>query len=348
MANNAHKNYNKYRFSLKKLCVLTLCVFVSYLLFFFARDVESSQDYHNYLSWFLSASKAYDSNSLVVLKDPAFFYLSNLALQLNAGVNFVILILVSISIFSKVIFIKRYDTVIIGSFFFLYFCKIFFVLEMTQFRAAAAIGLSLLSFIYFSEKKYFKSFFILLLSLSVHLSAILILFSIPIVYLAKKTSHEKTLLTATTFSLLFAVVFPFKLEYFTFLPVVGERVVPYLENSGNIVSLSLLNSYLLIKVVLFLVYISWFLFKRDERVITIDRANLKLFFLLSAFGTYCFISFRFSDSIALRVSEFYLVFDLLFFSYLSKVFYRESRLYFRAVLFLLSLMFLYSSLKLLN
>lgn len=348
MPSSAYVNSNKYRFSLKKLCVLTVCVFVSYLLFFFVRDVKHSQDYHNYLSWFLSVSKANDSSSLIVFKDPAFFYLSKLAIYLNAGVNLVIFILVSISIFSKVIFIKRHETVIVASFFFLYFCKIFFVLEMTQFRAAAAIGLSLLTFTYYIDKRYFKSFVILLLSLSIHLSSILIVFSIPVVYLAKRVSFEKATLIFVILSMLFAVLFPFKLEYFTFIPIIGERIVPYLENSGNIVSLSLLNSYLLIKVSLFIIYVFWFLFKRDPSVISVDRSNLKLFFLLSAFGTFCFISFRVSDSIALRVSEFYLVYDLLFFSYLSKVFYRDSRVYFRAVLFLLSLVFLYSSLKLLN
>lgn len=326
-----------------------LCYIVfSYVLFFLVRDVETSQDYKNYLSWFISIANGGGGEGILSLKDPAFYMLSKLSVAFNGGVYFVIFSLVSIAIFSKAILLSRFDVIIILTFTLLYICKFFFTLELTQFRAAAAIGLSLLSLMYYSERKVALSGFAIILALTVHLSAILILLALPIIYLSRKAKYQKLILLSMMLLLLMAIATPIKLSFFVFIPLIGERLIPYLDSSYQVYELSLLNSYLFIKIIMYLMYVAWFFLKRDSKVINSDRNNLQLFFYLSCLGTFFFIAFRLNDAIALRLSEFYSVFDLLFFAFLSKVFSKEAKLYFRYLLLLLSSAFLYSSLNLIN
>lgn len=346
---NSGLEYNKKNtFSLKKCFVLLLYISLSFLLFFFVRDVENSQDYDNYLSWYFSSIKESSTGSVLSIKDPAFYFFSNFSALFDGGVYFVIIIFVSISIFSKVFLIAKFDTAIIATFSLLYFCKFFFTLELTQFRAAAAIGLSLVSLSFYMDRKFFSSFFILLISLCFHLSAFLIVLTIPILFLVKKDKYEKTIVLLFVFLMLLGIMFPMDLSFFVFLPVIGERLVPYFDASYKVVALSLLNSYLLIKITLYTLYVLWFYIWRDEKVKSMNRYYLQLFFCFSCLGTFFFIFFRLNDSIALRLSEFFSVFDLLFFAFLSKVFSKESKVYFRFFLLFLSCAFLYSSMNLIT
>ncbi|WP_017023799.1 EpsG family protein, partial [Vibrio rumoiensis] len=334
--------------NLKRQLILFIYVIVSFLLFFLVRDVESSQDYLNYLNWFEDVIQTNDNVGFFRLKDPAFNLLSEVSHILGGGVFWVIFSLVSIAIFSKVIFLKRFEHQIILTFILLYFCKFFFVFELTQFRAAASISTATLAFFLFIDKKYLKSYMCLLVALAIHMSALLILLCIPLFLLIYKVKNQGRIVFILLLFLLFAVVFPFNFALLDNVPILGSRINPYINGEYPIQQLSLINSYLIVKSAFLFFYVIWFNCKKNKRIITVNYFYLHLFFYISYLSTFIFIVFRQNDVMALRVSEFFSLFDLLFFTLLVGVFNKESKLLFRLLLTLLCSVFLFSSIKLLN
>lgn len=331
-----------------KFFILSSYVLLSFLLFFLVRDVETSQDYHNYAAWYEAAIYYNLLDNFLLLKDPSFVLLSNISSFFNGGVYVVIFTLVSISIISKAFLLTRFENSIIVTFCFLYLCKFFFTLELTQFRSAAAIGLAILSLVFYIEKRWMLSMFILLFALTIHLSAMLILLSIPIAFLVKQVKYEQIIVLSFMFLLFLGVLFPIDLNSFVFLDFIGKRINPYLDNSYNVTSLSLINFYFLIKVTLLSVFCAWFFLTRTRSIQEYNAYFLQLFFYLSCLGTLLFVVFRLNDAIALRLSEFYSVFDLLFLSFLSKSIANEWVGIYRFFLLLLCGIFLYSSFRLIS
>lgn len=333
---------------LKKQIILFVYGCISFLFFFVIRDVENSQDYLNYLDWFEDIIQTNQHVDFLQLKDPAFNFLSEVSHMFGGGVFSVVLSLVSIAIISKIMFLIRFDTRIILAFIPLYFCKLFFIFELTQFRAAASISTATLAFFLFIDNKYFKSILCLLVALAIHMSALLIILGIPLFFLVSKVKNQEKLVSIFLLIIFFSIIFPFDFSLLTNIPVVGSRITPYINGEYKAENLSLINFYLLIKLSFLFFYAVWFCFKKVKGIKDNRDFYLHLFFYMSCLSTILFLVFRQNDAIALRLSEFFSVFDLLFFSFLVVVFNKESKVIFRLMLFFLCCVFLFSSIKLLN
>lgn len=332
----------------KKQLLLLCYGMMSFVLFFLIRNFEVSQDYQNYSDWYDLAITKNENLNLFALKDPAFYFLANLSHSLGGDVSWVILCFVSVSVLAKTLMLAKFEVIIICTFILLYMSKLFFVLEMTQFRASAAVAITTLAFFLYADKRYIFSFFLFCIALTTHLSTILILCCIPLFWLAKRLKYQKsTVLILCVFIFIF-ILLPMNFAMLSHIPVVGSRILPYINTEYQTVPLSLVNTFLGIKLIFIFTYSCWFLVKKGSGFRNANLFYLHFFFFVACLSSIFFIAFRQNDTIALRVSEFFLIFDLLFFTFFAKIFSKDSKVIYRFFVLVLCCVFLFSSMKLLT
>ncbi|MCO4206304.1 EpsG family protein, partial [Aeromonas taiwanensis] len=137
-----------------------------------------------------------------------------------------------------------------------------------------------------------------------------------------------------------AILFKFDVSVLLGLPLFGERVSDYVNGNYEVTTLSLLNSYLIFKVILLMVIFSSYSLANDQRVF--------IFGSLSFFGMLLFAFFRDVDSLAIRLHELFSLFDALLFSYAVGAFKKESKILYILASFPVLVVFINSSLAILH
>ncbi|MCL1085197.1 EpsG family protein [Shewanella glacialipiscicola] len=321
-----------------KGCFLIIIIF--YLLFVLFYDFAQSRDFINYADWYaFSVSSGIDN--IFLYKDPMFVVFSKFSHFFGFGMIGLLVFYVLISAWAKIklLSVLNASMLVLTLFFVFYFCRFLFLLEGTQFRAAVAIPLASLGVIYYLEGSKNKASLLWVSALLFHLSSFIIcIFFFLSLILSRKTRVLSFFLYVALF--LFAIFFSFDISIVVTLPLVGERLSDYLNGNYIVTSLSLFNSYLIFKVVMIFVFFSKASVVKDKKMF--------IFGSLSYFGMLLFVFFRDVDSIALRLHELFSLFDALVFSYSIYSFKNKSKLLYIIAALPVLIVFLNSSLAILN
>jgi uncharacterized membrane protein len=272
------------------------------LLFFAAlRSPDVDRDYINYLVWFNEIA----SGGMTVLdwiKDPGFVVVSKLAAALGMsyiGATFMLvsLALVGMTWFARLACSERY----FSFFIYLAFCRFFLAQEMTAIRAGVAIPLLSLAILYMYRDRKMLGMSCFLLGISFHLT---VLVGLPVVILAMREVRFKS---RWWMGSMIPVLILLRIAARNILETFSEvgRISHYLNGDVEIGSINFLSVYLLAHgaVLLFVVCFLWRKVSSEER----------LFIFCSGIGLSLQLLFSFNDTIALRGSELFGLFDMALF-----------------------------------
>lgn len=185
-------------------------VFYSILLVLFAglRGDNVDRDYLNYVN-----SYAYIEYFTLANQEPLYFLIVYFVRFFFDNVIFLFLIYALLSVILKIIVIKKYAEDYAPFVLLLYFSSFFPLHEMTQIRAAVAIGVMLFSIQFIVGRKPVKYFMSVLVAIMFHYSALLM---IPLYFINTNKTNKKRMLIMLLFSLL--------------IPFASLNVVKYIIN----------------------------------------------------------------------------------------------------------------------
>ncbi|WHT00169.1 MAG: hypothetical protein LZT29_03225 [Pantoea stewartii] len=332
----------------KIILILYFLLAIAVFIFF---DFTDSPDFQSYLNWYESSINLSYLDTWVLLKDPGFYFLSNFSYFLSLGVLGVIFILFTISISTKMLVAYRFlNAEMFFWFGVLYLSRLFIIHDLIQYRAGAAIGLGFLSFFFYLNSYRLRAGMFFLIAASIHLSAILILVVIPLhSFLRKRQSANLFNFIVITFILSFCVVLidPYRLfmGLMAKIPFLQERIAPYVDGSYQTSAIPLFNTYVLIKISIFIFFLRWIYLNQDKELVG-NNYLLFLSFFISFFSLVLGWFFRGNDSLAIRLSDFYCIYDVLFFVLVLNVFAESSKPLYRLYILISAAIFLYSSAKL--
>ncbi len=307
------------------------------VLFAGLKGLEVDNDAVNYSAWFDSIpDTGFSADSL---KDPGFFLIGSFLQYAGLSITWLFVGYALIMVFFKMkLLLRTKEIALIGLFFYLYFCRFYFVHEMTQIRAGAGIALASLASVCFYRKENAKAALLFFAALSFHLSVILFAPFAVLVLFNYQFKSKGILILGLFLSFIGAplvsnLMLVLKLDEF-------ERLSPYLNQAYELSSISIFSSYLIVRLVL-LIYILFAFWDR------LDLFNRQLVYITTA-GICAQVLLIHNDVFALRFSEVFSVFDVLFFlipfSFLKKPMLTAYTLAF----FLLGFVFFTSSLKIMG
>lgn len=323
------------------------------LVVFFSCDFNEFPDYYSYLNWYeLSISSTVNDN-WVFVKDPGFYLLSVISNYFGFGVIGVIFSLFIISLSTKVFFCtKLLDRDVFLWVLLLYLSRLFIVHDLIQYRAGASIGLSALVVYFYLEKKKIKSFLFFCLAVSIHLSSLLTVLIVPIIWYLNRNIGKNLFRQMAMFIIILFLILVFDpyvnlLKLVAQFPIMHERIAPYLDGSYAVNNISILNGFVMIKFISYAIFFTWIL-KNNKTGLTIENYFIYLCFFISIIGLFLFLCFRSNDSLSIRFSDFFAFYDIIFFALLLNVFDMLGKLIFRYYLLLVIIIFFISSLKLMS
>ena len=221
-----------------------------------------------------------------------------------------------------------------------YFCRFYFVQDMTQIRAGAAIGLATLAFILIYKKRNLFGVCLFAISLFFHLSVVVLVPVVVAVYLGRDFISRYPIFIIIILSFFLNAY----LDYFFIISGLYShlRLVDYIGGAFETVELSLFSFYFIIKILLlgYLIFFQWSNLTRFWRLVVYIGVISSCFQL--AFSQY--------DSLALRLAEVFALFDVQLF--MAPLFIEKLGRHFRSLylsfLIVLGAVFFISSLNIMN
>ena len=315
-------------------------IVIIYSIFIFSYDFTQSRDFDNYTDWYYFTVEN-DIGSYLAIKDPMFFILSKISHFFSVGVIGVVVFYILVSLWAKlkILSVLNVSASVFILFFVFYFCRFFILLEGTQFRAAVAVPLATLGVIYYLHGCKRSALFLFSVSVFFHLSALVIFLFLILSHIISKSKKSIAMIIYLSM-LFFSIFFKFDMSILLSFPFLGDRIADYINGDYEVTALSLFNTYLFFKVILFTIIFSSCSLIYDEKMF--------VFASMSFFGMLLFVFFREIDSFALRLHELFALFDALLFAYATRAFNQKSRFLYVAVSLPLLAIFLNSSLSVLN
>lgn len=321
----------------------TFLVILLLVLILFAgfRGVQVDVDSLNYVDWFQGLNEV-DGNDFFLLKDPAFYIIGNAVSSLGFGILYFFLIYALVALWSKFLFIKYIAYAKYAQYFlYLYFCRFYFVHDMTQIRTGAAVGLASLALILLYRKYNHLSIAIFILAITFHFSVVLLL---PFFILLRfRYRFESRLLLL----LILCIAGIVNLYFDSFIDIFSlnnfSRIAVYLNGGYDVNAISLFSVYFIVKVIL----LSYVVIFRWRSLEYFDR--LVIYLVLA--GVFFQVALMNNDALALRAAEVFSVFDLIFFiipfSFLSSK-SKYPRVAYSVFIFLIGGVFFISSIKIMG
>nr|ACV67289.1 Wzy [Escherichia coli] len=323
------------------------------LVVFFLCSFEQFPDYYSYLNWYELSVSATLNNNWVFFKDPGFYLLSVISNNFDFGIIGAIFFLFIISLSCKIFFcIKLLDWEVLFWVLLLYLSRLFIIHDLVQYRAGASIGLSALFVYFYLEKKRIKSFFFLSLALSIHLSSLLMVSVIPIAWFLNRNVGGNIIRQIAILLLILSLSLFFDpyvnlLRLVSQFPLMHERIAPYLDGSYLVSNTSMFNSFVIIKIISYVIFFVW-ICKNKNVGLTNENYLIYLCFFISIVGLFLFWCFRSNDSLSIRFSDFFALYDIVFFALLLNVFDVFGKFIYRYCLLVVVIVFFISSMKLIN
>jgi hypothetical protein len=280
-----------------------ILVFIVLVLFAALRPAGADHDYETYLSFFSTFNEPSDylDNIIVWGFFEPFYYLvpsilrhwlhleyyQYITLYLYAFVGCLIVMLA----------IRKLTTFYFASILTL-FCNFFLLHEMTQIRAAIAVGIFLLC-IYYKEQKRWSAFcFCVVVSTLFHYSSLL---ALPILFLADKSLNRPLFITLTLLSFAFSFVdFSMVLAFFNFDAGALSAKQDYYVNSIQDEMRNRRSFIFLLHFINTLILIAF-----SERIY-IDNKYIYILIKIQVVGLLAFQILSASPTISSRVADYYL------------------------------------------
>ncbi len=304
-----HPKCSIYKYKFLILCLLA----ISLINFSGFRGINVDRDSLNYLNWFQTLNN-FKITTFLIEKDPGFYILAKFVNYFDLGFSTLILIfsIISILIKFRIISLTHYAP-LIGIFFYLYFCKFYFVYDMTAIRGAVGIAFATLSIIMFLKEEKTKGLIFFICALAFHLSIIIFIPIIILISMKYEFQSRFALLIIVASSILSALFTP------TLLLSSGldhfNRIAPYLNNTDQANQANIISSYFLLKIFLILGIALGFW----DRLELLDRLTI----YMSTLGVSISLIFMKNDTLALRFSELFSIFDI--FTFLIPIFFLEKK-----------------------
>lgn len=267
------------------------------VLFAGFREIGADKDSIGYQGYFL-----YNSNPSVSVEF-TFIYLSRFVQLYTENVHFLFLIYAAIAISIKFFFFKKFsDTYYLPVI--IYIGYFFIMQEMTQMRAGVATALVLPCILLITEKKRLMAFFIILIAICFHYSAISIL---PLLFFGNgELSFKKRWIMSLAVPFAYMVHFVggadiiFNLD----IPYIGEKLKGYqeLQQKGLIGDHFNVFSVPFVAQILLYYYVIYYydIIKQHNKYLPIMLRMSTCFILI-------YLCFSFIPVIAYRVSDFYAI-----------------------------------------
>ncbi len=285
------------RHILLALLVIVLVIFSGF------RGVQVDADSANYLGWFQGLNEI-DGNDLFLFKDPAFYIVGSIISGLGLGISYLFLSYASVALWSKFQLIKYFAYAEYSHYFlYLYFCRFYFVHDMTQIRIGAATGLATLALILLFRKNIYLSIAAFILAIAFHLSVILML---PFFVLLSFGYCFESRLPLFLILCLAGMV---NVNFDLFINILGlndfTRIADYVNGDYDVKPISLFSFYFIVKASLlsFLILFRWRSLRDFDRMVV---------YLVMA-GLLLQVALMNNDALALRAAEVFAVFDLILF-----------------------------------
>ncbi len=310
-------------------------VFLWLVLMAGLRSPFVDRDYPSYLNWFSTIR----SGSLSVsdfAKDPAFVAISAFVVFLHGTYAMVATLFAALALFFKwKVGIVANDLRLLPLFLYLEFCRFFLVQDLTTIRAGVAIPLVTLSVLAALRNRRVLSFGLLLAALSFHASAALAIPILCVALFGGIKSRKAFLYLAIGATILF-ILLKGILANLSDL----ARLADYLNGNYNVSGISLLSVYFLFRLIMGAIIIIhlWHRISSEDKFIVFSSVvGLALQIILSS-----------NETLALRSSEVFGIFDVLMFLIPLKVIRAETRLMYSCVLVVLGVLFFHSGTKIMG
>ena len=268
-----------------------------------------SQDYYNYLNGYY-------------LTVPAFFPepLSKIIFQFSAKLN--LSISISFFVFALIsMYVKKYALekleISFSLFFLIYFSKLYLLHDLTQVRAGVAIAFCLIAFFHYLNKDTRRCLIFILIGFLFHYSAILFC---VIFLLSRKKPNTILWILAVTLSILLTFINLKQLLLVTFVFFhAPTNYLSYLDASADFQ----VNPFSILSIINLMIFL---LFSFSTKIF--DDKVLSLSYKLYGFsiiGFYVFINF---PVLSFRISEFFLIFQIILLSRLyENIVFSQKKLY---------------------
>lgn len=293
------------------------------------------RDYLNYLEGFLRIR----SGTLLgsgFLKDPAFVAVAFPVAILRGPYVIVTTIFAALALTTKWVVGKYASPAwLLPLYMYLEFCRFFLDQDMTAIRAAVAIPIMSLSILLTFRKRWRAGVILFIIAILFHASAAL---GLPALLLAASRTMQsrKIFLYLAACSAIFYLIFQKMLSYVADI----SRLADYFNGNYNVTSLRLLSVYFLFRLAI-MISIVLFLWHRTS-------AEDRFIVFCSAIGMAFQVVLSSNDTLALRSSEVFGIFDILMFLIPLKIWRFELRLSYYVVLLLMGAVFFNSSTKIMN
>lgn len=319
-----------------RFCDLYTLLLVVFLIFFAGLRVPGiDHDYNSYINW-LNVDKENFIAHVLQGKDIGFLSLYKVISLFSNNFALFFLLIATISIIAKFIFCRlAFDKYYVGILVLLVFSRLYLIQEFTQVRVAMAMGIASCAVLLWYDKNKILSVVLFILSLTFHLSVIII----PVFYIIYNyISFLNKRYVLFFIPLIAFVLSPLCVEL---MHLIGSsRVEVYINGSYHTTKVSVVSFYYLVRLAIFY-FILAFLFNKIN-----DKEKIYLYFL--ACSLFIQVVFSWNDVFSLRLTEVLALFDLsaliLPLKYLSKQF----RLGYFVFIVLVSFLFFYSSLKIVS
>ncbi|MHA6604770.1 EpsG family protein [Photobacterium damselae] len=323
-------NENRTIINLYKFYTIFLILLAIMFSGFRYNDID--HDYNSYLTWLSDVDKNF-SFYFFQGKDIGFISLYKIVSFFNENVVCFFTLIATISILAKFIFCKlSFNGKYLGVLFLLVFSRLYLVQEFTQVRVAIAMGIASCSILLWEDNRKKTSIILMLVSMTFHISVILIPFLYCIFCNFKFIKNKSVLFSLPILAYLLSR-FGFELMHL----IGGRRIDSYINGSYETTKISLLSFYYLIRFfVFYFILLMFYDFLEKKEIVFLYFLSCSLF--LQVF-------FAWNDVFSLRFIEVLGLFDLaaivIPLRYLSS---QLKYLYF-FMLIIISFLFFYSSLK---
>ena len=326
---NGHSSYVRF-------CDLYTLLLVVFLIFFAGLRVPGiDHDYNSYINW-LNVDKENFIAHVLQGKDIGFLSLYKVISLFSNNFALFFSLIATISIIAKFIFCRlAFDKYYVGILVLLVFSRLYLTQEFTQVRVAMAMGIASCAVLLWYDKKKILSVILFILSLTFHLSVIII----PVFYIIYNyISFLNKRYVLFFIPLIAFVLSPLCVEL---MHLIGSsRVEVYINGSYHTTKISIFSVYYLVRLFLFYFIMAFVFNKTNEKE--------KIFIYFLACSLFLQIIFSWNDVFSLRFTEVLALFDLSALILPLKYLSRKYKSGYFMLIVLISFVFFYSSLKIVS
>ena len=297
------------------------------------RSPDIAPDYQNYITWLESVR---NNNSFFdEIKDPLFVSVFLAVKELGFSDVFFLCLIAFLSLIFKYVFSRNvFDGKYCLGILFLILSRFYIPHDFIQIRVGLAIGLASVGLISFYNGRRALGGALYLAGIGTHMSVIILSPVYMMLFLNIRYLSRATLTCILLASIALSLLFPSFIEYLSNI----NRLAPYINGDYVTAAVPLFSLYFISRCLIVLLLL-FFLF---DQLQGIERFIL----FMSLLGVSVQLMLSWNDALSLRFSEIFGFFDIAMFFIMLRFLDSKSKIIYGCGLLLMSAIYYYSSLKL--